>query len=401
VTSAVVVVFAGLTVWAAVERGRAEQSAAAAAEQRDKAVLTRSLLLADLGRQRNEASDFGTGMALAVEALSDPYAERTTDSPEAERVLRQALWNLREAHSLELGPKAAVNVLLFSPDGSRLLVGSSDGVARLWDVETGRLIKAMVGHSAGVRSAVFSADGLIVATGDDDGGLRVWRGDTGDLLRTLRAHEDMVTSLEFSRDGKRLLSASWDQTARVDDPAGIEREVTFRGHTHHVWAARFSPDERTVVTAAEDGLRFFTATEGNLIREMRNNLGLMSVGYLPAGDSVVFADRWGTIWTPPAAIPATSVPSCGWPARIASPSRRTAAVLRRVRKAVSRYSKQRPAQLLRRHVASTFNPLSMSGSPPTASTYSARPRTARHDSIRPLTERTSRYSAVTVTSSRP
>ena len=254
---AVTVILAGLTIWALNEGRQAKAAASAAAEQRDKAVQTRSMLLADLGRQRNDANDFGTGVALAVAALTNPYSGITTGSPEAERVLRHALWNLRETHVLTLGRELYVGVVLFSPDGTRLLTGSSDGVARLWDVKTGQLIKAMVGHASDVVSAAFSPDGSIIATGDSNGGLRVWHGNTGELIRTLRAHEQRITSLEFSHSGQRLLSASWDYTARIDDPYGIGRDVTLSGHTNHVWAARFSIDEQTVVTAAEDRTQIF------------------------------------------------------------------------------------------------------------------------------------------------
>jgi WD40 repeat protein len=289
----VAAILAGLTIWASNERGQAEAAADVAARQRDKAIQTRSMLLADLARQRNDVNDFGTGIALAVAALTNPYDAQPTDSPEAERALRHALWNLRETHVLNLGQHLYVGALLFSPDGKKLLTGSADAVVRLWDVKTGQLVRAMIGHANNISSAAFTADGSMIATGDSSGGLRVWRGDTGELIRTLRAHDQMITSLEFSRDGKRLLSASWDYTARIDDPSGIARDVTLYGHTNHVWAARFSRDEQTVVTAAEDGLRFFSAIDGHLIRENRSIRGVMSAAYSPAGDTLITTDRGG------------------------------------------------------------------------------------------------------------
>ena len=285
----------GLTIWASNQRGKAEAAANAAALQRDRVVKTRSTLLADLGRQRNDLNDFSTGMALAIAALTNPYSAEITDSAEAERVLRHALWNLREKHVLNLGHSLYVAVVVFSPDGKRLLTGSADGVARLWDVATGHLIRAMIGHQSGVRSAAFSSDASMIATGDDRGGLRVWRGDTGELIRTLRAHEQMLTSLEFSRDGKRLLSASWDYTARIDDPYGLAREVSLYGHANHVWTARFSRDEQAVITAAEDGLRIFSAIDGHLIQENRNIRGVLYAAYSPAGDTIITVDRSGQL----------------------------------------------------------------------------------------------------------
>ncbi len=183
-------------------------AAAASAEQRDKAVRARSLMLADLGQQRDDAQDFGAGMQLGAAALTNPYSNVLIDAPEAQRVLRNALWNFKELHLLTIGPRIDTRVVLFSPDGSKLLTGSDDGVARLWDVSTGQLIKAMVGHTGNISAAAFSPDGSLIATGDSSGGMHVWRGDNGEPLHALPPHDDMVTSLEFSSNGERLLSAS-------------------------------------------------------------------------------------------------------------------------------------------------------------------------------------------------
>jgi WD40 repeat protein len=292
---AAALILAGLTILVSNERGQAQAAADLANQQRDKAVQTRALLLADLAGQRNDVSDFATAIPLAKAALVNPYNAQITASPEAERVLRNSLWNLREAHELEIGRGITTTILVFSPNGKTLLTGSTDGVARLWNAQSGELVRALIGHVGAITSAAFSQNGTMIATGDAGGGLRIWHGESGALIRTLRPHDQMITSLEFSRDGSRLLSASWDLTARIDDPSGVERSTVLSGHTNHVWAAHFSKDEQTVVTGAEDGLRFFSAVDGHLIRENRNIRSVMSATYSPAGDAVVTTDRGGNL----------------------------------------------------------------------------------------------------------
>src|SRR5262249_43674772 len=53
----------------------------------------------------------------------------------------------------------------FSPDGTLLATGLSDGVARLWDTATGKLVRALPGHPGYVLALAFSADGRTLAVG--------------------------------------------------------------------------------------------------------------------------------------------------------------------------------------------------------------------------------------------
>jgi WD40 repeat protein len=61
----------------------------------------------------------------------------------------------------------------------------------------------------------FSVNGKWLASGADDGSIKIWNADTGAIVRTLLVHTDGITSLSFSADGKWLASASQDKTVKV------------------------------------------------------------------------------------------------------------------------------------------------------------------------------------------
>src|SRR5262249_40587063 len=47
----------------------------------------------------------------------------------------------------------------FSPDGQRLLTGSKDGIARLWDLTSKRVLQEFHGHGESVLAVAFSPNG--------------------------------------------------------------------------------------------------------------------------------------------------------------------------------------------------------------------------------------------------
>jgi WD40 repeat protein len=72
------------------------------------------------------------------------------------------------------GHTAAVTSVAFSPDGTRVLTGSRDNSAKLWDAETGKEILSLPGHTQEVTSVAFSPDGLSVLTSSRDGTAIIW-----------------------------------------------------------------------------------------------------------------------------------------------------------------------------------------------------------------------------------
>jgi hypothetical protein len=72
----------------------------------------------------------------------------------------------------------------FSPDGERVVTGSFDNTARVWDL------------SGASPSAIV-----------------------------LEGHRDKVTSVAFSLDGKRVVTGSFDNTARVWDTPPVEELI--------------------------------------------------------------------------------------------------------------------------------------------------------------------------------
>lgn len=74
-----------------------------------------------------------------------------------------------------IGVDAACPIAL-SPDGTLLASGgpAQDHTVRLWDVATGKERARLAGHSSGVSSLAFSPDGKRLVSGSEDSTALVW-----------------------------------------------------------------------------------------------------------------------------------------------------------------------------------------------------------------------------------
>src|SRR5436305_246586 len=116
-----------------------------------------------------------------------------------------------------------VKGVAFAPDNSLLAVASDNRKVRLWDPETGRLVRQVTGHSAPVVSVAFSSDTCLLACGSHSRRRAVpdeiclWDHAAGNLLQHWPGHSGAVSSLAFAPDGRTLASGSYDGTLRLWD----------------------------------------------------------------------------------------------------------------------------------------------------------------------------------------
>ena len=113
------------------------------------------------------------------------------------------------------GHTFGVQSMAVSPDGERIVTGSWDHTAKVWDARTGTLLLDLKGHAWIVTSVAFSPDGMRIVTGSADNTARMWDAATSTELFALKGHTGGVNSVAFSADGTRLVTGSQDKTARV------------------------------------------------------------------------------------------------------------------------------------------------------------------------------------------
>ena len=113
--------------------------------------------------------------------------------------------------------RAAVNALLWSPDGTgRLLSGSNAGEFQLWHGATFGYEAAMQSHeSVAIRSMTWSHDEDWLVSGDDGGTIKYSK-TTLNIVKDIRsAHKEAVTGLSFAPSDVKFVSGSDDTTVKA------------------------------------------------------------------------------------------------------------------------------------------------------------------------------------------
>ena len=125
------------------------------------------------------------------------------------------LWNLADntlIRRMNTVKKVSMTSVRFSADDKKLLVNSADNCARVYDAETGELLKILGGFSQAAHIAEFSPDGSRIAVGSLDGRIKIYD-DCGNYLRTLvtslTEHNGHIFSMSFSPDGEYVYATTY------------------------------------------------------------------------------------------------------------------------------------------------------------------------------------------------
>jgi WD40 repeat protein len=146
----------------------------------------------------------------------------------------------------------------FAPDGLTLASGGVDRLVRMWDIETGRLLRSLRGHTADIRSVVFTPDGQTLATASEDRTIRLWNPNTGESKKLLFTRYDHnVVSLSLSPDGLMLARGSHNKDIKIWEVTTGTELMTLLGkdqYDHH-WSVcvAFSPDGMHLASGTDIG----------------------------------------------------------------------------------------------------------------------------------------------------
>jgi WD40 repeat protein len=209
-------------------------------------------------------------------------------------IYRTSDWSMvREIWPEESDTYKAVDWLQFSKDGKTILAAQKDQAARLYEVESGRMIAKYAGKG-NATCARFTLDGKHVVTSWTDQNIRVYELD-GKLVDTLRGHTNSVRSFALLSDS--YVSIGEDGTMRTWWPYAA-RTAFDVGEA--CWSAVPSPDGALVATGGQGALVRIWTVEGEHVRDLAGFGALaVDVSWSPDGERLVSGSNDGTarVWS--------------------------------------------------------------------------------------------------------
>ena len=215
------------------------------------------------------------------------------------------LWNTKTGSVLDIplpdlknnapdGLLPSISVLMFSPDGKKLVSGTMEGNIQMWDTETGIGLISLVEQDPdnvkyGVKAAAdagpdatvtttifpdatvtyrepitvlaFSPNGKLFAAGSQKQ-IRLWNMGTGNWGKGITSIDNRkdgrevfhgAEALVFAPDNTTLINGDGNGRLQLWDITTGNKIITLNGHTVQVETLHFSPDGNTLVSAAQDG----------------------------------------------------------------------------------------------------------------------------------------------------
>lgn len=182
-----------------------------------------------------------------------PPKDRRKDTPDAYFLPKKWLhtWS---------GHTKGVNAVRFFPKtGHMLLSAGLDGKVKIWDVfGSGKCMRTYLGHTKGVRDINFTTDGSRFVSVGYDKIIRLWDTETGQVLRTLNNGKQHYCGVLHPEEDKQnvLMSGCQDKKIYQWD---LETGDVMQEYNYHLGAVN-------AVTFFDEGRRFVSSSDDKSLR---------------------------------------------------------------------------------------------------------------------------------------
>ena len=115
-------------------------------------------------------------------------------------------------HAVTVNAGGRESAVAYNNAGTQVAVASWDGIARVFDADSGHALFQLVGNPEGITSVTYSPDDRYIVTTSASGDVQTWSASNGRLLRTQEDPNDPYLMV-FNPAGQ---VATWDQDDTIN-----------------------------------------------------------------------------------------------------------------------------------------------------------------------------------------
>jgi WD40 repeat protein len=241
-----------------------------------------------------------TGEKIAYQEPQLPFSSLQSKIPSVQPLTSNVAlpkWNC--VYSLS-GHSDWVSAIVFSADAQKIASASFDQSIKVWNYQTGELIRVITENSGVVYTLAFSGYHNLLAQGGSEHNIKLWDLETGALVEICKEHSGSVRAIAITNDGKTLASGSYDGTIKLWNLETAQEIRTFTKHTGTVSAIAFSRDGQILASGGGDGIvKLWHWSTGQLLHSLCGDLGVIAgIAFHPQEPMLVSAssDRTLKLW---------------------------------------------------------------------------------------------------------
>lgn len=260
-------------------------------------------------------------VALSSYSQDGKYIATTTDNcvtnPDSQNIIK--IWDRNKKILLFTlkGHTSVIHSLAFSHNGKFLVSTSKDATMKIWDIQTGNLLRSMEkkgnfkvldpktkqrvtifdNYSPVIVRAVFNKNDNEIITISNDGVIANWNLSDGNIISSIESYRMAKGSLCLSQTGK-IVSLSDDESINIWD-SNSKRLITKCKETMpNAIDAVFSPDEKQIAVLFKNGkLGIWDSNNGDILFMIDVNDNICSLSFSMDGKQILSITEDGQIFS--------------------------------------------------------------------------------------------------------
>jgi polyadenylation factor subunit 2 len=182
-----------------------------------------------------------------------------------------------------------VNVVVWTPEGRRLVTASSSGEFTLWNGMSFNFELIMQAHNVAIKAATYSHGEEWLISGDAEGVIKYWQPNFN-ALKEIQAHGETIRDLAFSPTDAKFATASDDATLKIFDFGQGAEEKTLTGHQWEARSIDWHPTKGLLVSGSKDHtVKLWEPRSGRCLTTLNSSKNQVSRTLFEKQDGILLA----------------------------------------------------------------------------------------------------------------